>query len=604
MIVSGPNQSIEINQMVEGYFQQYYKENAPSPDEFALIDHENKRTGSRLKHHHGVTTTPLVLLMTGNFTPGAMPFVIADDEECNTMEFPSQSEARFSLLTYLALKHGDDPDAIRDELEESTLFQGITKWNDSEHGSWERLQKTEIPRAIAGAAKFKGPRASSPDHVGIAASTVQTLVVNPTPAQVHVEGFDVDPVSGEKISCFDRSTVKGIYKDVVDLVTAGTTMPPQFPYGVIKTVVGALLAGKVKFAAMDDAFTTRYFLAIGRTGSGKGWSWRRMEPILSPAGYMDTSLLKRLKVVNSADSAAGIRDLFFDEPQDQAMLIFIDEVRSLGNKASGKKQPEILDLMGELANSRSVSRVKARKNKKESGAATMHGADLACIMCAPSADSIATAFTGRMDEGFNDRLIPEFAIPPRAGGKPALDMESCFLLHEKIRDLIQYYKGRTVGITEEATAAIEACWESQPEKVMRKVRFKAELELDAHLNAIGRHADNVELEDVLDAITNFTRRLEIRDAFLVKENKSDVGRYISIFKRLADKMLPEMTEGRDPWEYAMSKRDFLTDSHAYRDDELDIAERAWSSFASNFLQIITKEVQGQVRAKYYPAPRF
>jgi hypothetical protein len=167
---------------------------------------------------------------------------------------------------------------------------------------------------------------------------------------------------------------------------------------------------------------------------------------------------------------------------------------------------------------------------------------------------------------------------------------------------VQYYKGRTVGITDEATAAIEAFWGTQTDAVQRKVRYKTDLELDAYMNAIGRHVDAVELEDVQDAITNFVRRLAIREAYLTKEHKSDVGRYLAIFKRLAAKMEVKMLPGVDPWFVAMSERDFMTASNAHRDDEEDIALKALGSFARVYLESITRDVNGRKRTRFYPRP--
>ena len=68
---------------------------------------------------------------------------------------------------------------------------------------------------------------------------------------------------------FDPSVVNGIYKKFVEIATRGTTMAPQFVYAIAKTVVGARMAGKVKFENLD--VEPRFYTAlIGETGSGKG----------------------------------------------------------------------------------------------------------------------------------------------------------------------------------------------------------------------------------------------------------------------------------------------------------------------------------------------
>ena len=95
----------------------------------------------------------------------------------------------------------------------------------------------------------------------------------------------------EVIPEFDPSVINGIYSKFVELVTRGTTLAPQFPYVLAKTVVGARMAGKVKFEHLD--VEARYYTAlIGETGSGKGEAWRRIEKILRPEGSMMNCKIK------------------------------------------------------------------------------------------------------------------------------------------------------------------------------------------------------------------------------------------------------------------------------------------------------------------------
>lgn len=113
-----------------------------------------------------------------------------------------------------------------------------------------------------------------------------------------------------EIPPFDPSVINGIYGDFVELITRGTTLVPQFAYVITKTVLGMRMAGKTGFETL--AAEPRYYAAlIGETGSGKGESWRRMLSILQPANADDAA---KIKIINSADSAAGLKDLFFQPP--------------------------------------------------------------------------------------------------------------------------------------------------------------------------------------------------------------------------------------------------------------------------------------------------
>ena len=103
------------------------------------------------------------------------------------------------------------------------------------------------------------------------------------------------------------------------------------------------MAGKVTFEGLD-CDSSYYGAVIGDTGTGKGESWRRTTEriLLSP---LVAGLKPPMKIFNSVDSGAGLKDAFFDPPADLPVVLYIDEVVSLGHKAGEKKNPEILDTI-------------------------------------------------------------------------------------------------------------------------------------------------------------------------------------------------------------------------------------------------------------------
>jgi hypothetical protein len=122
------------------------------------------------------------------------------------------------------------------------------------------------------------------------------------------ETGEIDPIPP-----FDPSVINGIYKRFVDVATHGTTLAPQFIYSIAKNIVGAKMAGKVRFEDLD--VEPRFYTAlIGETGSGKGEAWRRVFQILNVEGQIGN--VAGIKIVNSADSGAGIRDTFFEPPEE------------------------------------------------------------------------------------------------------------------------------------------------------------------------------------------------------------------------------------------------------------------------------------------------
>ena len=134
-------------------------------------------------------------------------------------------------------------------------------------------------------------------------------------------------VEPEDIPPFDPSVMTGIYKEITQVAIKGTTIPPTYVYGMAKTFIGALIAGKIKFQTIS-AEPRYYFTAIGATGASKGASWERLRQTVMPDAAIRTRY--GIKLINSIDSSAGLRDLFFDEPADAPVLCYIDEAAGLG----------------------------------------------------------------------------------------------------------------------------------------------------------------------------------------------------------------------------------------------------------------------------------
>jgi hypothetical protein len=405
-------------------------------------------------------------------------------------------------------------------------------------------------------------------------------------------------VSGEsyvedEIPEFDPSVINGIYQEFVELICRGTTMAPQFAYVIAKTVVGLRMAGRVKFETIDAE--PRYYTAlIGETGSGKGESWRRMLQILQPAGGIGGC---KMKIINSIDSGAGVKDLFFEVPEEQPIICYVDEVVGLGNKAKATKNPEILDTIIELANSTTISRTLANRGK-EKRCKTKGDARLAVVMCGQEGEVYTEAFAGRTKMGLWDRLYPEYSVPVEAGDLPAVPLVDAINLLTKFNSLD--YSG-TVTISDEARTALEAFWSGQPREVRTKARFRTNLLLDAYMSAFGRGSRLVEAEDAAIAMKIFTRQLVIRRVHFRTEIPDQVGKYIGRLKKITERMTDQIAGGVEVESVAKSRRDFERECHSYRDNEGHIFERAWSGFARVYLQAVTIETKRRSYIKYVPA---
>jgi Bifunctional DNA primase/polymerase, N-terminal len=393
---------------------------------------------------------------------------------------------------------------------------------------------------------------------------------------------------------FDPSVINGIYKKFVDLATRGTTLVPQFVFSAIKTVVGARMAGNVQLENLD--VEPRYYTAfIGETGSGKGASWNRLLSILQAGG--STEDFTRIKIINGADSGAGIRDTFFEKPEDLPVLMYIDEVEGFGNKAAKTKNPEILDKLIELADSTRISKIKASTTKSKANK-TKEDARLSAVMCGPDGKAYMSAFAGKTKQGLYDRLYPEFAEAVIAGKLPIIPRAESVLLLSELSSLD--YSG-TMTMSAEADTRVETFWSEQPPEVQKKVRWKKHLTLDTYMSAFGERRKEATLADVEIAIKIFKRQRAIREAHFTQEVPDRVGYYLGLIKGVTAKMERQLKAGANPALVARSRREYEKATNAHRDNEAHIFDRAWAVYAPTWLEKTNvQKSNGQVYVKYLP----
>ena len=523
-----------------------------------------------IKHTGHVITTKLYLLMHGNITQ-ERPLIV-DDGLGNSIEYPSHSEADLALATVLAID-GKDAEGIAEAFRESSLYRRKFERRD--------YRENLIRKAIESAQQW------SPKNQQTVLKATETVAPLPE---------EPDPDSLAAIPPFDRSVINGIYAKFVDLIIRDTTLAPQFAYVIAKTVVGARMAGKVKFKNLDAE--PRYYAAlIGETGSGKGEAWRRMLKILQVPGLVGGC---GIKIINSADSGAGIKDLFFDPPQGEPVLCYVDEIEGLGNKASATRNPAIIDTMIELADSTSISRVLARKNQKREAARTTNDARFCMVIRGQDGEPYMKAFAGRTKLGIYDRLYPEFGAPVEPGNLPEVEPADAVKLMSELL-LLDY--SSTMGISPEAENRLEEFWREQPKEVRVKVRWKKNLAMDAFMSAFGRGSKIAELDDMDVAIKIFTRQLIIRRVCFSTEVPDRVGFYLGAIKKITERMQRQLDAGVPPEQVAKSRRDYESETHAYRNNEEHIFARAWDAHVKVHLHEITIEKGNKQRyGKYLPMP--
>lgn len=528
----------------------------------------NDSSSVQIKRSGMVVTTKLALLMHGEIV-NRSPFTV--NTQGNSIEYPSQSEADMALATLLAIKHNGDAGLIDADFRDSSLYRAKWEREDYRNGT--------IQKAIRTAKRH---------------DSVMTINAETTSASAP----SVDVPNEDAIPAFDTSAITGIYRNVVDLAVQGTTIPPQYAFLNAKIYFGARMAGKATFEGLD-CDSSYYGSVIGVTGTSKGESWRRtMERILLNPQL--TEARPHLKVIYGADSGAGLKDTFFDPPQELPVICYVDEVTSLGHKAGEKKNPEILDTIIELADSHRISRVLAKRGKGKS-TRTHENARLSVYLCGQDGPAFMSAFSGKTKIGLFDRLYPEFTEPIEAGELPEIKQADIIELHTKIAQLDFNCQ---MTMSPDTKTSLESFWRGQPGEIRKKIRFKKYLMLDMYMTAFGCGRTVAEPEDLETAIKIFNRQLVIRRVCFTGEIPDRVGFYIGYLKRAEAWMHKRLAAGEPIAKVAMSLRDFQTESHSFRDNEGHIFNRAWAAFHDEWLtKVQITGANGHTYEKFVPVPR-
>lgn len=416
----------------------------------------------------------------------------------------------------------------------------------------------------------------------------------------------------EIIPAFDPTVITGIYKDIVELATKGTTLVPQFIYEYAKTLIGAKMAGKVKLNSLT-AEPRRYTAAIGETGAGKGAAWDRLAPIFFPSSRNtevdeeadSMSLFSRpsdgngLSVIHSFDSFAGLKDAFFGLPENTVIVCLIEEIRDFGNKGKDSKNPDVIDALTQMADSMNISRVTSKKQGGAGGTKTKADARLVVIACGQDGETYMHALSGQTKVGLPDRLVPEFSVAVEGGDLYEINKDEAAEMYSRIA-LLDY--SGTMTMSDDASEMIRIFWKGLLPEVRKKVRWLKGLKLDAQLIAFGRGSKVVELEDAENAIKIFSRQVIIRKVCFKNDAGDRMGFYSARCKEITARIGRQLSEGIPVESAAKSEGDYERITNARRNHEEHIFVRVFKIHKSNWLKPVSIQYpDGRKFTKYIPA---
>jgi hypothetical protein len=546
---------------------------------------------------HGTFTCSKFDIFRNGTVVSDKPFVI--DNGIGRLQYDSHSEADLGFCTVLAIMHDGDADKIWDEYEGSPLAR--PKWLNRK----DDFIRLTVGKAIASAARAKEkqnpavepPNAGQQNTAQAQANAAAEASKDATGTFPHADADVQDEVTVAIIPPFDDSMLVGASRKLVDAICEGTTIPRQYGMHVAKSMMSSIMTTyKIALEGCDSPRS--YFIVFGDSGTGKGEAFRRLMTILD-------SVTEKVKpfvyITDTLDSEAGMRDAFFDIPEEKnaPLLYFVDEVLTLGQKADGKKNPEIIGGIVEMANKTTVSRAKAKRGKEQSFK-TRKDAWLLLYACAQDAEAFATAFPRKKKQGFSDRFIPEYSGKVEAGNlstpNSTLGLEALFEMVKVAKQM----KGITMapGIRE----MVEAVWATQPQEVKTSPRLRQQLLLEMYFAAFSRGSLVAEQSDWLVALKWFERQKAIRRVFFSEEIPDMVGVYTQRLRKAIQEMLWALREGRHLGEVAMSMRDLATKVGAYKDNDLSTFQRAWQSMLTFFVEIDVKGSNGHTYQKVVPVP--
>lgn len=159
-----------------------------------------------------------------------------------------------------------------------------------------------------------------------------------------------DPEADEAIPEIPLSTIEGdAIGDLAGAITAGTFIPPSFARADLKTIMGAVLDGKIAFPG-EETIHTRHWTGIisMRPGAGKSVCWSRCIVLLA-----DLLAQRDIKFPPAGFFSSGEHAIkVLSEHDNKSHILYFDEMKALfekGNQGGSTLFPKLLELYEQKA---------------------------------------------------------------------------------------------------------------------------------------------------------------------------------------------------------------------------------------------------------------
>lgn len=286
--------------------------------------------GAKVKHTGTVITDKYELLMHGTAT-GDKPLFITDGFG-NSVTYDDRSAADLALCTLSALKHGDNPDAIWEDYENSSLFR--PKWEKRE----DDFRRLTIANGITTAKKINDASAAStataPSSEGVAAT-------GPATADPAAEEF-VERTIEEKDEPLPNFTdcLSGSIAEYARAVEPD--LPMEFKVMAAVTKIGLALSGRVELFGYDNLQPRFYSALVSPKWHGKSAAIEKMK-LDNEAWYglLDSLDSAPVLVTNFKERACAVISQASQEREGRIctrILLSPDELKDVFEKSKASKE--------------------------------------------------------------------------------------------------------------------------------------------------------------------------------------------------------------------------------------------------------------------------
>lgn len=226
---------------------------------------------------------------------------------------------------------------------------------------------------------------------------------------------------------------------------------------------------------------------------------------------------------------------------------------------------------------------------------------LLVYVCAQDGEAYATAFPRTKVQGLPDRFIPEYSPKVDAGDLPDPDVALGVEGIAELLKTVQAFSGR-MTMTAEVKKQIDEIWKGQPQEFRQSPRLRQQFLLEMYLAAYSRGSAIAEAQDLAIAVKALDRQKAIRLKHFTEEIPNQVGVYTKRLKDVHKDMLRRLRRGMDVGDVALSLPQLMTQTLAYKENDLPNFNQAWKALTPLWLEVKVKAVNGHTYKKFVPTP--